>query len=85
MLKIKDEVDLKELEEFGFDDECSEYYNYYFEATWSITQIRFEKLTRIIEVFVCTGDDDCSVSTGDVFDKLFELFNKGFVEKVVEE
>ncbi len=77
--------EFEKLKEFGFDDECSEYYNYYHEATWCITQIRISKISRKIDVFVCTGDDDCSVSTEDVFDKLFELFSANLVEKVVEE
>lgn len=82
MLKVIDNVDLRELENFGFADECSDYFNFYQETTWCIVQIRVVKITRIIQVFVCTGDEDCSVSTGDVFDKLFDLFSVGLVEKV---
>ena len=49
MLKIRDDVDLKELEKFGFDDECSNYFNFYYESTcWCFVQIRVVKITIVI-------------------------------------
>ena len=80
MLKIKDNVDLKELEKFGFDmnqtkDE--------FDQIYSCGELLFVKDTRIIgetQFIVC-----CDFSlVRKRLNILYDLIQAGIVEKVVE-
>lgn len=79
MLKIKDNVDLKELEKFEFvrdahfiDNDGNTMYSYEF-LTINIT-------TR--ELYICTGVDELFGNKEIV--KLYDLIQAGLVEKVVE-
>ena len=78
MLKIKDNVDLKELEKFGFYKcvECYKYDKY-------DTSFYVYKDTRIIK-FDC-GDWGLEQDNGaEVIRVLFDLIQAGLVEKVGE-
>jgi hypothetical protein len=86
MLKIKDNVDLKELEKFGFDDEMSTtIYYYHGECEWAVYSLEVHKDTRELELYVCTGDEDCSIPVSECMEKIFDLIKADMVEKVVEE
>ena len=77
MLKIKDSVDLKELERFGFEENDGEYY------------YDFMKYTPYESSYLCV-DFDRNILTGYVVyehiekmvDLLFDLIQAGIVEKV---
>ena len=87
MLKIKDNIDLKELEKFGFV-ENENYPNYVkdliYNPSYSDT-LTVDKNTRIIERTICsanTGAKTCKrVATSVVQD----LIKADMVEKVVED
>lgn len=78
MLKIKDNVDLKELEKYGF---IKERYNvlYLFEEN-SFTRIRIEIETRRIGFY---NSADIIVEK-EILDKLYDLIKDGLVEKIDE-
>ena len=88
MLKIKDNVDLKELEKFGFKyvKQIPEIYSYY---TLQVTDINFD--SRILEGisinvnsntrYIWIEDAKCHSSFGS-FDIIFDLIQAGLVEKV---
>lgn len=71
MLKIKDDVDLKELEKFGFVKEQTEYSYYSDTNLW----VLFIPNTR--EIFSYFHD---YINTA--YDVLFDLIQAGLVEKV---
>ena len=85
MLKIKNSVDLKELEKFNFEyDEDNDYWFYYgFTRADSNSEIRI-----YIDI-----ENNRSISTGidryadpfKVHDKIYDLIQAGLVEKVDEE
>ena len=80
MLKIKDNVDLKELEKFGLEYSCG--YNYKEYRLFEIEQIVVDCKTREI------GLEDTSVYdivTDKPLNILFDLIKADLVEKVVEE
>lgn len=90
MLKIKDNIDLKELEKFGFEyvKQIPEIYSYY---TLPVTDINFDP--RILEGFsinVSTCPDRRYIWIEDEkgrrnfgsLDVIFDLINAGLVEKV---
>ena len=82
MLKIKDNVDLKELEKFGFEkDEYKEdvemVYNY---EEFRTEEIRIYK-NKEISIYI---DDElycCAIDT-EFLEVLFDLIQAGLVEKV---
>ena len=84
MLKIKDNVDLKELEKFGFKfvkvkrvDE----FDYYYEIEQSD-----ETLTVFVkDKSIWTCSNNFAGYTDTIFDVLFDLIQAGLVEKVEEE
>lgn len=78
MLKIKDNVDLKELEKFGFDEyiECYEYIKY--DASFYVY-----KDTRIIK-FDCSDWGLDKDNGAEIIQVLFDLIQAGLVEKVGE-
>ena len=82
MLKIKNGIDLKELEKFGFDDEMTSIYYYHSECKWAVYSLEVHKDTRELELYVCTGDEDCSVPVSECMEKIFDLIQAGLVEKV---
>ena len=83
MLKIKDDVDLKELEKFGF--EYYEEYDHYF-------YYGFTEPSDQSEIRIYVENDNRKISTGfDVYvspykihDKIYDLIQAGLVEKVEE-
>lgn len=79
MLKIKDSVDLKELEKFGFDDEEDRYFYYEFTAPDCNSELRLyvDKKTREIS----TGFD-MYVSPYRIHDKIYDLIKANMVEQV---
>jgi len=88
MLKIKDDIDLKELEKFGFteikfisDGECLGW-------KWSKT-IRDDGEEKEVEIYIYPDINKnhrrIMVIDYDVEDKLFDLIQAGLVEKVEED
>jgi hypothetical protein len=78
MLKIKDNVDLKELEKFGFVENDDEYY-YYFENEYYITYLCVDYKGMILTDFVIYES-----VIEPMVDLLFDLTQAGLVEKVVD-
>lgn len=83
MLKIKNNVDLKELEKFGFEyDEDNNNYFYY----------GFTRANCNSEIRMYINKDDRIISTGfdmyvheeKIHDKIYDLIQAGLVEKVEE-
>ena len=79
MLKIKDSVDLKELEKFEFEEENDQYFYYGFTRPDDNSEIRFyvDKNTRIIS----TGFD-MYVDPYKIHSKIYDLIKADLVEKV---
>ena len=88
MLKIKDDVDLKELEKFGFELNYSKHYG----KCWCFNKelscityfIEIELDTREIHCLVSAIDDCYVFETGDLSVVLFDLIQAGLVEKIGE-
>lgn len=81
MLKIKDNVDLKELEKFGFRDEGVFWYQKeIFRMGLDVVSIGINKDDRTIQLGWCVGS-----SCAYTYDLrvLFDLMQAGLVEKVV--
>lgn len=72
MLKIKDNVDLKELEKFGF---CKYESNYGF-SYYAFGDLLINEESRIISLFKIREEE---------LIRFFDLCQAGLVEKVVEE
>lgn len=78
MLKIKDDVDLKELEKFGFKKLKSVREVYLFNIDGSEF---LEIIEREIHLYI--NDEYYNCYTGEkTFDKLYDLIQAGLVEKV---
>ena len=85
MLKIKDNVDLKELEKFGFeyDSSTEQYYKDICEDR------RGASVTMIIGIYhrlieLCFIGDDCGCSGYDYLDDtIYDMFNANIIEKEV--
>lgn len=79
MLKIKDNIDLKELERFGFISE-SRQNGFIYEDRYSF----YNDINRV-SIYVCTDlrivEPTISFDTEDM-DILYDLINAGIVEKV---
>lgn len=76
MLKIKDNVDLKKLEEFGFEfikGDVSDYYNLENDEDES-DYIVIDADTREIRI--------CSINAKQIDDTIYNLIEAGLVEKV---
>jgi hypothetical protein len=79
MLKIKDIVDLKELEKFGFvRDAC--YQDEYGDAMYSYEFLLISPNIR--DLCICTGYDELFGDKEII--KLYDLIQAGLVEKVGE-
>ena len=76
MLKIKDNVDLKELEKFGLKYDNFGFYEIKKELPYGIQKLYVDEDTREIAI-VGAGETLLCV--------LFDLIQAGLVEKVVEE
>ena len=77
-LRIKDNVDLKELEKFGFEENKSgwtnkKYTHFVRSMGCCAYKILIEKDTRIIHF---------NIPTKPIYDLLFDLIQAGLVEKV---
>ena len=79
MLKIKDDVDLKELEKFGFEEDELQYFYYGFTEPNPNSEIRI--YVNIETKEISTGFDSY-VSPYRIHDKIFDLIKAGLVEKV---
>lgn len=79
MLRIKDDVDLKELEKFGFEDELDRFFYYEFTEPNCNSELRLyiEKDTRKISTGI-----DMYCSPYKVHNKIYDLIQAGLVEKV---
>lgn len=81
MLKIKDNVDLKELEKFGFVKYDNEFY-------FDIVPYTVEN-----QSYLCISEKDKQIDTGFVelgdidtmVDKIYDLIQAGLVEKIEKE
>lgn len=79
MLKIKDNVDLKELEKFGFE-KYQDYYNNVYRSDCDNSDILFINVTnRYIYCEDCSGFSICEDGS---LNALFDLIQAGLVEKV---
>lgn len=72
MLKIKDEINLKELEKFGFQQGKEDCYNFIVKKDYIVVGINVNENKEIY----C---NNCAL------DLLFDLISAGLVEKVVED
>lgn len=79
MLKIKDNVNLKELEKFGFEDDELQWFYYGFTEPNCYSELRIyvNKETRLIS----TGIDKFT-SPYKIHDKIYDLIQANLVEKV---
>ena len=84
MLKIKDNVDLKELEKFQFelDNDIGQYFYYGFTEPNDCSEIRI--YVDIDTREISTGFDPY-VSPYKIHDKIYDLIQAGLVEKVKED
>lgn len=85
MLKIKDGIDLKELEKFGFtytENKCSmgDFSNYKKFIGGNIVLIIDVRGRLLLADF--TAEDNLTYIFSDGLDVLFDLFQTGLVEKV---
>ena len=78
MLKIKENIDLKELEKFGFEH-CGDFYKYDLGSIYTRTIIIYEP-TRIIETDFSIG----SYELEKYNDIIYDLIKADMVEKVEE-
>lgn len=80
MLKIKDNVDLKELEKFGFRYSIGEGYHYYFDNIGIF-------IGDNLEIVISFNDDDyCELEIVlSLLNLLYDIIKAGYVEKVEEE
>ncbi len=75
MLKIRDDVDLKELEKFGFNFE----YGFYEKELGYLTYFANIRGGRVIEIATYDGEECVLDNT------LYDLIQAGLVEKINEE
>ena len=76
MLRIKDGVDLKELEKFGFEFNNFGYYYKKIELPYGNQKLMIDCDDREI-LIVGAGED--------LLDDVYDLITSGYIEKVVEE
>lgn len=81
MLRIKDSVDLRKLEKFGFEYHEDEYFKEYCCKIDSSEILEIQKETRIIRLYI---DDEyyCCWTGSKTFDLIYDLIKAGIVEKV---
>lgn len=81
MLRIRDDVDLKELEKFGFEyyEDINEWFYYGFTRPSDTSEIRIiiENDSRNIY-----PSFDFNVNLDFIYDKIYDLIQAGLVEKV---
>jgi hypothetical protein len=79
MLRIKQEVDLKELEKYGFKNVSYKNYVYKPKVDIDLNEIWVDGDTKKIDIIDC--DRDVGYIVDENLDKLFELIQAGLVEK----
>ena len=80
MLKIKDEIDLKELEKFGFEKVEENYYKKYLGYGRRGQEYCWIVYDKILSINATEPDGDgCSCELDDT---LYDLIQAGYVEKV---
>lgn len=79
MLKIKDNVDLKELERFGF--KYNDVYRYYYINIDISERLEIDKLSHEIRLFIDDEYYRCWTAN-NTFDLLYDLIKADLVEKV---
>jgi hypothetical protein len=85
MLKIKDDVDLKELEKFGFiiNKDCATYQNtndeYIYIYSNKKIEIEFERFYDELDI---GGPSLCHSLSNTLLNTLYDLIQAGLVEKV---
>ena len=79
-LRIKQNVDLKELEKFGFQYVSSEYYDYYWKKVYLCNDMDDRIIYKILE----DGEIQIIRLDGELDDTLYDLIQAGLVEKVKE-
>ena len=87
MLRIKSDVDLKELEKFGFkryyDEDFHRYSEYELEIDDIVVTISFERILYIWgEDYKCIGNHQLCIDKG--LTPLYDLITAGLVEKIEE-
>ena len=82
MLKIKDEVNLKELEKFGFKHHKPNPYSFDHYAV--VVKTKYLMTQRLL-IAVFVEDREIWVYDKKGLDILFEMIQSGLIEKVVEE
>ena len=75
MLKIKDNVNLKELEKFGFKNKCNMIWKPK-KGEWNVIELKVDPKTRIIDI---SGFPDLFHTKEDT---LYDLIEAKLVEKV---
>ena len=83
MLKIKENVDLKELEKYGFKYAQTNmdkyFYTYYLDNEFDLTIYENDKILRL---GYCPIDDTSSYADTTFLDTIYDLIQAGLVEKV---
>lgn len=83
ILKIKDSVDLKELEKLGFSyvRDGYDYYSYTENTSFIEYEIMIAISSREITVFAyCDDNYECEID----IDIIYDLIASGFVEKIIK-
>lgn len=84
MLKIKDDVDLKELEKFGFEDDDERgFLEYYIGNTQVLRINKWNRLISIIQLIISQSGEKRKVAK-EILNTLYDLIQAGLVEKVEE-
>jgi hypothetical protein len=78
MLKIKDNVDLKELEKYGFE-EC--YWSYYKRINYEYYEVKIDIEFKKRYIFIQNDYYDCDYACY-IPDVIYDLIKDGLVEKV---
>lgn len=81
MLKIKDNVDLKELEKFGFN--FDNYHNFYSKEVYMSDCRLVADADRVI-CYDNNSNADMTYHSYQLLDEVFDLIQAGLVEKVGE-
>jgi hypothetical protein len=82
MLKIKDDVDLKELEKFGFKDDDEN--GYYLYKVGNTQFFRIKKWNRIIDVIqeIVSIKGERRIVSEEILNALYDLIQEGFIENI---
>lgn len=84
MLKIKDDVDLKELEKYGFNSFKNGYYKRWYASEYGICSYEINSDTRKIIFTICDNPAWNYFFKTEINDTLYDLIKADMVEKVEE-